>query len=139
MLRPWVLALAAVISAVVAVAIPMGPWADEIYVELPPRRIGQQVEMDELIVRINDRRVVVHAPAGYTIGGWGQGSEPSVQITMTGERGIVHVTIEAGAVSRDAARRGAVAREIVDGATMTVFSRLAPDVVERMFDALEIS
>jgi hypothetical protein len=132
-LRPWVLALAAVISAVVAVAIPRGPWADEIYVV-------EQVEMvDSIKVQIDDRRVVVHPPDGYTIGGWGQGSEPSVQITMTGERGIVHVTIEAGAVSRDAVRRGAVAREIVDGATMTVFSRLAPDVVQRMFDALEIS
>jgi hypothetical protein len=49
----------------------------------------------------------------------------------------VHVIIRPGRVTDEQRRRGAVAREIVDGATMTVFSRLPDDVVQRMFDELE--
>jgi hypothetical protein len=125
--------MAAAVSAVVAVAIPRGAWVDDIHVV-------EQADMSRSIkVQLDGHRVVLHAPEGYSIGGWGQSSDPSVEVTMVGEGPPVHVVIRPGRVTDEQQRLGAVAEEIVDGATMTVFSRLSDDVVQRMFDELEIS
>ena len=132
MLRPWVLAALAAACAVVAVVIPRGPWADEIFVV-------EQLDISTSIeVQIDDRRVVLHPPEGYAIRGWGQSSDPAVDVTMIGEGGPVHVHIAPGRPS-DGGRRGVVVREIVDGASMSVFSRLPDEIVQRMFDELEIT
>ena len=134
MLRPWVLAVAAAVCAVVAVVIPRGAWVDDINV------VDAGVTRSSLTVQIDDHRVVLHAPEGYAIEGWGADSEPSVQVTMRGGREIVHVRIGPGRAPDEVLRRGTFVEEIVDGATMTVFaSGLADEVVQRMFDELEIS
>ena len=134
MLRPWVLGAAAAVCAVVAVAIPRGAWVDDIHV------VDQTFSPTSLTVQIDDHRVVVHAPEGYAIEGWGGDSEPSVQITMRGGRELVHVRIGPGRATDEVVRRGAVVEEIVDGATMTVFaSGLSDEIVQGIFDELEIS
>jgi hypothetical protein len=126
-----VLAALAAACAVVAVAIPRGPWADEIFV------VDQLDVSTSIEVQIDDRRVVLHPPQGYAIRGWGQSNDSSVDVTMIGEGAPVYVHIAPGRPS--GGRRGVVVREIVDGASMSVFSRLPDEVVQRMFDELEIT
>jgi len=136
-LRPWLIALVAGVCAVTAAAIPRLAWADDIYV------VEQADMTDSIKVQIDDQRVVVHAPEGFRIRGWGQGDEGSdafVEVNMVGEgfdRIDVRFAPGKGSAKPGLRGRGVLSREIVPGATMTVFSRL-PRSAQQVLDTVEL-
>ncbi len=141
MLRPWVVAAAAAVCAAVAFAIPRNPWVDEIVVE-GSRRIGQQVESTELTVRVDDRRLVVHAPDGYRIDGWGQGdSNVGIRMSPTAGSGFINVEVASGdGPEAIEMRRGVAVWEVVPGAVVTAYSSDEPvEVLAALLEAIEVA
>lgn len=154
MLSPLVLALVAAACAVTAFAIPTDPWAEDIFVDASPF-VGQQVQPSELTVRIDDDRVVVHAPDGFAVGGWGSSGDADVAISLVELSGLSTIGVVFGRSSpppgaqvgeRDGrpivelARGGGVMWQVMRGAVVIVRSPAEPlDVLVGVVEAIEVS
>ena len=133
MTRPWVIGALAAVCAVVAFAIPTGAWVDEIFVV-------EQVDMSSQIkVEADGERMLIHAPDGYVIQGWGSNGVDEVGIRMTGPDGFVSVQLEPGAAPEELTiTDGAVTGELVRGARITAFSRRVPvEVLAEIVNGVE--
>ena len=153
MLRPWVLAVVAAACAVTAFAIPKAPWAEDIYVD--SSFIGQQVAPGEITVRIDDRDVVVHAPEGFAVDGWGSSSDGEVSVRLRALSGpsTIGVVFGRGSTPPGAALGerdgrpivelpigGGVIWQVVRGAVVIVRSPGEPsEVLVDVLEAIELS
>lgn len=153
MLSPLVVVVVAAACAVTAFAIPTDPWAEDIYVDTSP--LGESSEPTELTVRIDDDHLVVHAPDGFTVDGWGSSSDRDVSIRLRQLSGpsTIGVVFGRGSPSPGAqigerdgrpivelARGGGVMWQVQRGAVVIVRSPAEPlDVLVDVLEAIEIS
>jgi hypothetical protein len=135
-----VLAVVAAACAIVAVAYPSDPWARAITVEDGNGRFFDPAAMT---VRIDDRLVVVRAPAGYAITGWGTSDVEEVAIELRSDDDAITLRFSAGrgpASPRPLLDGRGLRWELVPGATVSARSGRAPvETLQALLDDLEIS
>lgn len=132
----WLVAVVAAACALTAAALPREVIADEIIVA---NRERFSVDPQSMPIEIDGRRVVVHAPEGYRIEGYGASDNEEVGIKLAGE-GVITVTIMPGRGPDEPTviERGYVTWELVPGATISARSFDVDDAtLVAMLEAIE--
>lgn len=121
MLPAWLFAVLAAASALTAVAIPRQVIADEIIVVAQD---AFSVDDQSMTIAIDGRGIVVHAPAGYRIEGYGASNDEEVGISMTSSGSSITVRLMPGRGPDvpTVIEPGYVVWELVRGATITARS-----------------
>lgn len=120
MVSTWIVAVVAAVCALTAVALPRVIIADEIIVVDQGRF---SFDAQSLPVEIDGRRVVVHAPDGYRIEGYGASNDEEVGIKLVGDGDItVRIMPGRGPDQPTVVETGYVTWEVVRGATMSARS-----------------